>query len=66
MARALVGYVGGPTQEQMLEQARLRRRVADLEAEVARLRAENDGLIRSLGEQIDRVPDDVLHAPVAH
>jgi len=66
MARALVGYVGGPTREQVLELARLRRRVADLEAEVARLKDENDGLIRSLGEQVDRVPDDVLLAPAAH
>lgn len=40
MARALLGYVGnGSEQVQLLEIARLRRRVRELEAELADLRA---------------------------
>jgi hypothetical protein len=41
MARALLGYVGSSTNEQVLalEVARLRRRVAELQAEIADLRA---------------------------
>jgi hypothetical protein len=39
MARALLGYVGNSTEQLLaLEVARLRRRVADLEAQVADLR----------------------------
>ena len=39
MARALLGYVGNSTEQALaLEVARLRRRVADLEAQVADLR----------------------------
>lgn len=39
MARALLGYVGNSTEQALaLEIARLRRRVADLEAQVADLR----------------------------
>jgi hypothetical protein len=42
MARALVGYVGTNNEQVLaLEVARLRRRVADLEAEVAELRETN-------------------------
>jgi hypothetical protein len=41
MARALLGYVGsGSEQTLALEVARLRRRVAELEAELAEVRAE--------------------------
>ena len=39
MARALLGYVGSSTDQTLaMEVARLRRRVADLEAQVAELR----------------------------
>jgi hypothetical protein len=42
MARALLGYVGsGSDQTLFLEVARLRRRVAELEAELAEVRAEH-------------------------
>lgn len=38
MARALMGHIGSPTDEMLaLEVKRLRRRVIELEAEVARL-----------------------------
>ncbi|WP_374999665.1 hypothetical protein [Aeromicrobium sp. CTD01-1L150] len=64
MAKALVGYVGGPTPDQIRESARLRRRVADLEAEVLRLKVENDGLLKALGERVEAV--DELLEPLAH
>ena len=42
MARALLGYVGNSSEQSLLlEVARLRRRVTDLEAEVADLRESN-------------------------
>lgn len=63
MAKALIGYVGGPTPDQIHETARLRRRVADLEAEVLRLKVENDGLLKTLSERVDQVTaGDLLEA----
>jgi hypothetical protein len=64
MAKALIGFVGGPTPEELRETARLRRRVADLEDVVLRLKAENDGLLAALGERVDAV--DTLLEPVSH
>lgn len=55
MAKALVGYIGGPTPHQVREVATLRRRVADLEAEVLRLKSENDGLLAAIRERVDEV-----------
>ncbi|TNC43223.1 hypothetical protein [Mumia zhuanghuii] len=43
MAKALLGYVATPNVHQARE-AQLRRRIADLEAEVTRLKNENDEL----------------------
>ncbi|RYJ03443.1 MAG: hypothetical protein EON52_17860 [Actinomycetales bacterium] len=60
MAKALIGYVGGPTPDQIHETARLRRRVADLEAEVLRLKIENDGLLKTLSERVDQVTAGAL------
>lgn len=48
MAKALFGYVGGTSPEHEHQVAVLRRRVADLENEVLRLKAENDGLLARL------------------
>jgi hypothetical protein len=45
MAKALLGYVGGPDPRLVTEVRRLQRRVVDLEAEILRLRAENDSLL---------------------
>ena len=45
MAKALLGYVGGPDPRLVNEVRRLQRRVIDLEAEVLRLQAENDSLL---------------------
>ncbi|MGI8577236.1 MAG: hypothetical protein ACR2KG_04810 [Nocardioidaceae bacterium] len=47
MAKALLGYVGGDVRLADDNQ-RLRRRVADLEAMVLRLQAENDALAAQL------------------
>jgi hypothetical protein len=43
MAKALLGYVGGDNRL-LNDNARLRRRIADLEAVVLRLQADNDAL----------------------
>jgi len=59
MAKALLGYVGGPDPRLVSEVSRLRRRVNDLEAEVHRLQAEND----SLSEPLDAA-DPVLLSEV--
>jgi hypothetical protein len=66
MAKALVGYLGGPTSDQLRETATLRRRVADLENEVLRLKIENDGLLAALHERMDHVSASDLAEPVAH
>ncbi len=44
MAKALLGHVGGPDLRLVDEMRRLQLRVRDLEAELLRLRAENDAL----------------------
>jgi len=66
MAKALVGYLGGPTSDQLRETAMLRRRVNDLENEVLRLKIENDGLLATLHERMDQVSASDLAEPVAH
>ena len=52
MAKALIGYLGGPAPDQLRETARLRQRIADLESEVMRLKVENDGLLKTLSESV--------------
>jgi regulator of replication initiation timing len=52
MAKALIGFIGGPTPDQLRETARLRQRIADLESEVMRLKVENDGLLKTLSESV--------------
>jgi len=44
MAKALLGYVGGPDPRMLTEMRRLQQRVQDLEAELTRLQSENDAL----------------------
>ncbi|AWB92830.1 hypothetical protein [Aeromicrobium chenweiae] len=66
MAKALLGYLGGPTPDQVRETAALRRRVSDLENEVLRLKVENDGLLATLRERVDLVTAEDLAEPVAH
>ncbi len=66
MAKALVGFMGGPTNEQLLESANLRRRISDLEAEVMRLKNENDGLNKALSERVGLLTGADLLEPLAH
>ena len=66
MAKALIGYVGGPTASQVREVALLRRRVADLEAEVLRLKAENDGLQAAVADRRDQLTASDILEPIAH
>lgn len=66
MAKALVGYLGGPTSEQLQQTASMRRRIADLENEVLRLKVENDGLLATLRERMDQVSASDLAEPVSH
>jgi uncharacterized protein YlxW (UPF0749 family) len=44
MAKALLGYVGGPDPRLLAEMRRLQQRVQDLESELIRMQAENDTL----------------------
>lgn len=64
MARALLGYVGsGSEQLLILEAARLRRRVQELEAEVAELRSQMaDGIDSSMDLELHRFTE--ASAPV--
>lgn len=53
MAKAILGYVGSSSLADQHEIAQLRRRVADLSAEVARLQRENDDLIAVHAEHVE-------------
>lgn len=64
MAKALLGAVGAPAHHQY-ELATLRRRVAELQAEVERLTAENDALNAALGARVDALDPDDLLEPLA-
>jgi hypothetical protein len=44
MAKAILGHTRGPDPRVLYEMHRLRQRVRDLEAELVRLRADNDAL----------------------
>jgi hypothetical protein len=61
MARALLGYVGnGSEQALAMEVARLRRRVADLEAQVAELRERTHAELDLELHQIARAAEPAL------
>jgi hypothetical protein len=51
MAKALLGHVGGPDPRMLSDMRRLRRRVRDLEAEIARMRLEHDILAAAAGRR---------------
>ena len=52
MAKALLGHVGGLDPRIVSEMRRLQRRVADLEAELARLQEEKDVLAAEVGHEL--------------
>jgi hypothetical protein len=56
MAKALLGYVGGPDPRLVTEVRRLQRRVHDLEAEVQRLQAQNDLLVENVNGALEDLP----------
>ena len=60
MAKAPFGHVGGPDPRMVSEMRRLQQRVRDLEAELARLQAENDALAAGSHDEdmlvLDREP----------
>jgi len=62
MAKALIGHLHDPRSSAHLasETARLRRRVADLEALVLRLTADNDRLAAELRDQVRAADADAL------
>lgn len=62
MAKALLGYVGGPDPRLLAEMRRLQRRVQDLETELVRLQAENDALAVASREDSLLSGIDVTHA----
>ncbi|MFE2541497.1 hypothetical protein [Actinacidiphila glaucinigra] len=53
MAKALLGYVGGPDPRLIAEMRRLQQRVQDLETELVRIQAENDTLAAASRELVD-------------
>lgn len=65
MARALIGYVGGPTAAQTREVAQLRQRVRDLETEVMRLTSQNDALESALSRRVAEISPADLLEPVS-
>ena len=66
MAKALVGYMNTTDPRVVAhlvsENRRLRQRVADLEAQVLRVQAENDALAASVSEDLLTVPDQMQPA----
>ena len=52
MAKALLGYVGGPDPRIVSEMRRLQQRVRDLEAELVRLQDLNDALAADGGPEL--------------
>jgi hypothetical protein len=66
MAKALLGYVGNSNPRLSDENLRLRRRIADLEAVVLRLQAENDSLVAAAHQgELLTVPDHIDERVVA-
>ena len=61
MAKALIGFMGGPTNDQLRQSASLRRRIGELETEVLRLKNENDGLNKALARLERFWVDQILY-----
>ena len=52
MAKAILGYVGGPDPRMVAEMRRLQQRVRDLETALVRLQEENDALAAEVGHDL--------------
>ena len=61
MAKAILGHVGGPDPRMLAEMRRMQRRIAELESELLRVRAENDSLCAALHR--DELLTVELHEP---
>ena len=62
MAKALLGYVGGPDPRLLAEMRRLQQRVQDLESELVRIQAQNDALAAASHEESLLSSLDVVRA----
>ena len=62
MAKALLGYVGGSDPRLLAEMRRLQQRVQDLESELVRMQAQNDGLAVASHEESLLSSLDVVRA----
>jgi hypothetical protein len=61
MAKAILGHIGGSDPRLLAEVTRLRRRVAELEAELTRMGAENQALlVDSFDGQLDVLAQEPL------
>jgi uncharacterized small protein (DUF1192 family) len=60
MAKALLGHLAGTDPRATRETWLLRQRVADLEAEVARLKAENDALVANYPDGETLTPERLV------
>jgi uncharacterized small protein (DUF1192 family) len=60
MAKALLGHLAGTDPRVTRETWLLRQRVADLEAEVARLKAENDALVANYPDAETLTPERLV------
>lgn len=60
MAKALLGHLAGTDPRVTRETWLLRQRVADLEAEVARLKAENDELVANYPDPETLTPERLV------
>ena len=52
MAKALLGYIGGPDPRMLAEMRRLQQQIRDLESELLRLQEENDVLSAEAGNDM--------------
>ncbi len=68
MAKALVGHISGHDTRLARETLLLRRRVADLEAEIVRLQNHNDALTSALRDRevVDRLAAEPVLEPALH
>jgi hypothetical protein len=62
MAKALLGYVGGPDPRLLSEMRRLQQRVQDLESELVRIQAQNDAMAAASHAESLLSSIDVPHA----